>query len=162
MHDCTVENLKAKEPDKDTDTETDTDTDTDTEKEKETDTVRTGAQPAAPQKEPPRPRPQSSFQIPDVEAVRAYCTERGNSVSPQRFVDYYTANGWMIGNTPMQDWKAAVRRWEQNGADRRPQRGGSGQTPTANACSIDMDAAMKLVNNFGAWQGEASPESSPG
>jgi hypothetical protein len=45
--------------------------------------------------------------------VTDYCQERGNKVDPQRFVDFYEAKGWKVGNTPMKDWKAAVRTWEQ-------------------------------------------------
>jgi hypothetical protein len=57
----------------------------------------------------------AKFRVPTVEEVRAYCLERGNSVEPQLFVDSYTAKGWKVGKTPMSDWKAAVRTWEQNG-----------------------------------------------
>jgi len=53
------------------------------------------------------------FVAPTVDAVRAYCRERQNGVDPQRFVDYYTANGWKVGKNPMRDWKAAVRTWER-------------------------------------------------
>ena len=53
------------------------------------------------------------FAPPSVDEVRDYCYERGNSVDPQRFVDYYTSNGWMVGKNKMKDWKAAVRTWEQ-------------------------------------------------
>lgn len=53
------------------------------------------------------------FVPPTVDEVREYCFERGNSVDPQRFVDYYSSNGWMVGKTKMKDWKAAVRTWEQ-------------------------------------------------
>ena len=31
----------------------------------------------------------------------------------QRFIDYYTSNGWKVGRNPMKDWKAAVRTWER-------------------------------------------------
>lgn len=31
---------------------------------------------------------------PTVDEVAAYCKERGNSVSPQRWYDYYPSNGW--------------------------------------------------------------------
>lgn len=55
------------------------------------------------------------FVPPTVEEVDAYCKERGNQVDPQRFVDYYEANGWKVGRNPMKDWKAAVRTWEKNG-----------------------------------------------
>lgn len=53
------------------------------------------------------------FTPPTVDQVREYCEERGNSVNPQRFVDYYSSNGWMVGKNKMKDWKAAVRTWEQ-------------------------------------------------
>lgn len=49
---------------------------------------------------------------PSVDEVRVYCREIGSTVDAQRFVDYYTANGWNVGKNPMRDWKAMVRRWE--------------------------------------------------
>lgn len=55
----------------------------------------------------------SRFTPPTVEQVANYCTERQNTVDPERFVDFYTAKGWMIGKGPMKDWKAAVRTWEK-------------------------------------------------
>ncbi len=53
------------------------------------------------------------FVRPTVQEVADYCRERGNQVDAQRFVDYYTANGWRVGKNPMKDWKAAVRTWEK-------------------------------------------------
>jgi hypothetical protein len=54
------------------------------------------------------------FKPPTIDEVSAYCKERGNSVAPQRFVDFYAAKGWMVGKNGMKDWKAAVRNWEGN------------------------------------------------
>jgi predicted phage replisome organizer len=54
------------------------------------------------------------FTPPTVEEVKAYCVERKNNVDAERFVDYYTANGWLVGKNKMKDWKAAVRTWERN------------------------------------------------
>ena len=54
-----------------------------------------------------------SSKHPTLEDVKAYCQERGNRVDPERFIDYYTANGWKVGKNPMKDWKAAVRTWER-------------------------------------------------
>lgn len=56
--------------------------------------------------------PRARFVPPTVDEVRAYCLERHNSVSPERFVDYYTSKGWKVGNSSMKDWRAAVRTWE--------------------------------------------------
>ena len=53
------------------------------------------------------------FNPPTEEEVKAYCLERKNNVDAERFVDYYTANGWKVGKNPMKDWRAAVRTWEK-------------------------------------------------
>lgn len=65
---------------------------------------------------PPRaPR----FTPPTREEVADYCRERKNDVDPKRFVDFYTANGWMQGKgKPIKDWKAAVRTWEGRDSQR--------------------------------------------
>ena len=61
----------------------------------------------------------STFTPPDVSEVREYCQERKNNVDPERFVDYYTSNGWLVGGkSRMKDWRAAVRNWEKG--DSRP------------------------------------------
>lgn len=59
-------------------------------------------------------KPRKRFRKPSVEEVAEYCRERGNAIDAQTFVDYYETNGWTIGKggKKMQDWKAAVRTWE--------------------------------------------------
>jgi hypothetical protein len=55
------------------------------------------------------------FIPPSVDEVRSYCTERGNTIDPEYFCDYYTARDWILNNRKkMSDWKAAVRYWEKN------------------------------------------------
>lgn len=68
------------------------------------------------------------FIAPSIDEVREYIEEKGYSIDPERFVDYYTANGWMVGKSHMKDWKATVRNWERNngndtGAGGRKSRG---------------------------------------
>lgn len=52
------------------------------------------------------------FIKPTVEEVASYCTERNNGIDAQEFIDFYESKGWVIGKSPMKDWKAAVRTWE--------------------------------------------------
>lgn len=61
----------------------------------------------------------STFKKPTLEEVKAYCIERNNGVDAERWMDYYTANGWKVGRNPMKDWKATVRNWEK-GEQRKP------------------------------------------
>ena len=55
-----------------------------------------------------------SFAPPTIDEVREYCQSRNNFVDPERFIDFYSAKGWMVGKNKMKDWKAAVRTWERN------------------------------------------------
>ena len=52
------------------------------------------------------------FKKPTVEEVQSYCRERQNGVDAAAFVNFYEAKGWVVGRSPMKDWKAAVRTWE--------------------------------------------------
>lgn len=68
---------------------------------------------------PPRA---SRFTPPTVDEVKTYCVERGSSVDPEKFVDFYSANGWKQGkNKSIVDWKAAVRTWERSDAQQKAQ-----------------------------------------
>lgn len=53
------------------------------------------------------------FAPPSLADVREYCIQRGNSVDPETFIDFYSSKGWKVGSEPMKDWKACVRTWEK-------------------------------------------------
>ena len=53
------------------------------------------------------------FIKPSIDEVKGYIAEKGYSVNAERFINYYESKGWLIGKSPMKDWKAAVRTWEQ-------------------------------------------------
>ena len=54
------------------------------------------------------------FTPPTSDEVAAYCTDRQNSVDPDKFVDFYSSKGWFVGKNKMKDWKSAVRTWERS------------------------------------------------
>ena len=61
------------------------------------------------------------FSPPTRQNVAEYCAEKGYSgFDVERFLDYYTSNGWMVGKNKMRDWKAAVRNWARAGTAPRP------------------------------------------
>lgn len=64
------------------------------------------------------------FLPPTVEEVAEYVKQRGSAVDPQGFVDFYTAKGWLVGKTPMKDWKAACRNAEKWERWAKPAQGG--------------------------------------
>lgn len=56
------------------------------------------------------------FTPPTLAEVQSYVAERHSQVDPQGFIDFYESKGWMVGKTPMKDWKAACRnaeKWER-------------------------------------------------
>jgi hypothetical protein len=57
------------------------------------------------------PKGTKRFVKPTVAEVAAYCREINISVDASEFVDFYESKGWLIGKSPMRDWKATVRRW---------------------------------------------------
>ena len=59
------------------------------------------------------------FTPPTLEEVTAYCKERNNNIIPERFIDFYSSKGWMVGKNKMKDWKAAVRGWEDRETKQR-------------------------------------------
>ena len=85
------------------------------------------------------------FTPPTLQEVTNYCRERGNSVDPSRFIDFYASKGWKVGNQPMKDWKACVRTWEQR--DKKPVK----VLPAQNFTQRDYtDVNNELMNDLAA------------
>ncbi|WP_276499373.1 hypothetical protein [Pontibacter litorisediminis] len=52
---------------------------------------------------------------PNLQEVQHFFQACGyREVEAQRFFHHYSANGWMVGSQPMQDWQAAARKWACN------------------------------------------------
>ena len=62
------------------------------------------------------------FQKPSLEDVRAYCIGRSNKVDPEQFYNFYESKGWMVGKSPMKDWRASVRTWEKREKEVAPRK----------------------------------------
>lgn len=75
---------------------------------------------------PPPPSAPKRFVPPTLAEVQSYVAERQSPVDPQGFIDFYASKGWMVGKTPMKDWKAACRnaetweRWSRTEASAPP------------------------------------------
>lgn len=54
------------------------------------------------------------FSPPTLEELKKYIADNKYNVDPERFIDYYTANGWSVGKNRMKDWKAVVRNWDRS------------------------------------------------
>lgn len=78
---------------------------------------------------PPPPSGPKRFVPPTLAEVQSYVAQRQSPVDPQNFIDFYASKGWMVGKTPMKDWKAACRnaetweRWSRAEASAPPKKG---------------------------------------
>ena len=56
------------------------------------------------------------FTPPTITEVIQYMTEKGcnSHVEAEKFFDYYSSKGWLVGRSKMKDWKAAIRNWLKN------------------------------------------------
>ena len=52
------------------------------------------------------------FVKPTIKQIDEYIKEKDMHFEAERFFDYYESKGWMVGKSPMKDWKAACRTWE--------------------------------------------------
>lgn len=108
------------------------------------------------QKETPKgeKKTASRFSAPTVDEVRAYAQEKGFSIDPEHFVDYYTSNGWRVGRNPMKDWRATVRTWASR--DRA-------QTPVQGAQSLGVGEFInsKGIRTYGTSGQPVPPEAPP-
>ena len=52
--------------------------------------------------------------IPSLEEIKRYVEDTHLPVDAEHFYNYYEANGWRMGQNPMQDWKAALKAWARN------------------------------------------------
>jgi hypothetical protein len=55
----------------------------------------------------------SIFIEPTYIEILEYCIERKNGVDVNKFLNFYSSKGWMVGKNKMIDWKACVRTWEK-------------------------------------------------
>ena len=97
---------KAKKADNDTDTDNDNDNDNDTDTDNSKELER---------------KARARFTRPSLTEVIAYMGEKEGlefaKREAERFVDFYTSNGWKVGKNPMKDWKSAANGWIRRSLD---------------------------------------------
>ena len=85
------------------------------------------------------------FTPPSREEVQAYIVEKGYNVDAEAFIDFYTSKGWLVGKTPMKDWRAAVRTWAKR--DNRPRAQVNNKFNEYEQNNYDFDALERLMVN---------------
>jgi hypothetical protein len=71
-------------------------------------------------KKPPERERGIAFAPPSVDEVRSFVVEKGYRFDAEAFVAHYTSKGWVIGRSPMKDWRAACVTWERRWLTEHP------------------------------------------
>ena len=82
------------------------------------------------------------FVKPTIEQIADYCKEKDYDVEAERFFNYYESKGWVVGKSPMKDWKAAVRTWASNQKSSQPS-----STPQVAPAPSSRDEAMEWATH---------------
>ena len=53
------------------------------------------------------------FVKPTIEEVVEYCQGKKSTVDGEAFWYFYESKGWVIGKSPMKNWRMAVATWER-------------------------------------------------
>ena len=102
--------------------------------------------PAEPAPEPAPTR--KRFVAPTLEEIREFCLEKNINTNVDKFFYYYKSKGWKVGNSPMKDWKAAVRKWAE--CDEHYSRPGNTR--------ISSDTSAQVLQNYTAPETETDVE----
>lgn len=91
------------------------------------------------------------FTPPTKQDVMDYCQEKGyTDVDVERFMNYYTSNGWMVGKNKMKDWKAAMRNWARKDMAAKPNNTNGNRFCNFEQRNYDYDALEKNLLRKGS------------
>jgi len=81
-----------------------------------------------------------------LDETKAYFQELGKTLEAEKFFDYYSSKGWLVGRSPMKDWKSAARNWCRNAKTYNPK-------PVPNVSTDNGKDKEQLEK----WKKEAAP-----
>lgn len=88
------------------------------------------------------------FSPPTLKAVQERIKEKGYTIDPNRFINFYASKGWMVGKNKMKDWRAALAGWQgrdkDDSPDPQPALFAPGQSP------LERSLAYEHANRPGA------------
>lgn len=64
------------------------------------------------------------FVKPTIEEIDAYVKEKGYHIDAESFFNFYESKGWVVGKSPMKNWKSACGTWENTWKEKHPRKNG--------------------------------------
>ena len=85
---------------------------------------------------------------PTIEQVRQFFKARNFSSDADEFFNFYSSNGWMVGQNPMQNWHSAASNWELRTKRERPE-AKSEEKPRYGNYDVDEAFRRALERSYG-------------
>lgn len=96
-------------------------------------------------------KPRTAKDVPgSIDDVKAYWADQKLSGSPDKFFDYHTSKGWIVGKTPMRDWKASARNWSRGELGRAPA-GRLSSTPPRASSPVPLSTGKPMTDADGTF-----------
>lgn len=108
------------------------------------------------------------FQPPTPAEVTAYAQSIDFRLDGEEFCSFYESKGWLVGRTPMVNWKAAVVTWKKRQANQpqafqptQYQRQVSERQSARAIREKQLEAYLEEIKAYRSWKGSSCPFGDP-
>lgn len=108
------------------------------------------------------------FKPPTPAEVTAYARSINFNLDGEEFCAFYESKGWLVGRTPMVNWKAAVVTWKKRQANQpqafqqSPYQRQVAERQSARAIrKKQLEAYLEEIRSYRSWKGSACPFGNP-
>ena len=98
------------------------------------------------------------FTPPTLEAVAEHFKTQGYASNPEEFYNFYSSNGWLVGQNPMRNWQASASNWEIKTHRERTAIPSPAEKPRAGTFDIHEAFKKALERSYGGFYDEDDEE----
>ena len=98
------------------------------------------------------------FTPPTLEAVAEHFKTQGYASNPEEFYNFYSSNGWLVGQNPMRNWQASASNWEIKTHRERTAIPSPAEKPRAGTFDIHEAFKKALERSYGGYYDEDDEE----
>ena len=88
------------------------------------------------------------FVKPTIDEIRQYCDERMLDVDAENFFNFYESKGWLVGKSPMKNWRAAIATWSHRQKTEKKERNVAPKKESVLAHNIKVADRLFGTNNY--------------
>ena len=98
------------------------------------------------------------FTPPPLEAVAEHFKTQGYASNPEEFYNFYSSNGWLVGQNPMRNWQASASNWEIKNHRERTATNPPVEKPRAGTFDVHEAFKKALERSYGGFYDDDDEE----